>query len=675
MRSLWNDDEARPFLGDSLATRVYTSRLLGRDPALVMHGGGNTSVKIRTEDFFGDPTEVLYVKGSGWDLATIEAEGFAPVRLDVLERLATFEQLSDSDMVREQRSAMLDPSAPSPSVEAILHGILPFRFVDHSHADAVVALTNTADGEARMRELYGESVLIVPYVMPGFVLARTIYEMTRDVDWSDIDGMVLLQHGVFTFHDDGRRSYERMIEMVDAAERVLRESGALAAPVVAPGAGERTPIDGPALARLRKRVGVLRGAPVLARLDDSADARGFAARPDVAEIATRGPLTPGHVIRTKRVPLVLETGTGPEEPLQRYAQAYDDYFQAHTDGPLTRLDPAPRFALRTSGKGESGSGSVSFGRSAKELRIIEDIARHTRRAIQWAEHLGGWQALPAADIFEVEYWELEQAKLKKGGSAAPFQGKVALVTGAAGGIGRATAEALLARGAAVLGVDLDPKVEELGTADAPGHGGAALGLVCDVTDGETLDSAFDLLCRSFGGLDLLVSNAGTFPPSRQLEQMDEAIWQRSLEINLTAHQRVSSRAIPLLEQGFDPSVIFIGSKNVPAPGPGAAAYSVAKAGLTQLARVAALELGPKGIRVQVVHPHAVFDTAIWTEEVLASRAEHYGMTVDEYRRDNLLGVEITSTDVAATVCALAGPAFRVTTGAQIPLDGGNERVI
>ena len=668
MKSRWNDEEAKSLLDNPLALRVYTSRLMGNDPFLVMHGGGNTSVKVADRDFFGDPVDVLYVKGSGWDLATIEPQGFAPVRLEVLKRLATFETLADSDMVRVQKSAMLDPSAPGPSVEAILHGILPFRFVDHTHADAVVTLSNTPDGESRIRDLYGDSVLIVPYIMPGFLLAQHIFKMTRETDWSRVDGMVLMSHGVFTFHDDGRQSYERMIEMVDAAEQALKSSGAWSVPRL--GADENPRLHPPDLAAIRRRVGKLRGFPVYARLDDSAEARGFADRPDAAEIATRGPLTPDHVIRTKRVPVVLDRD--PSSALTAYAEHYQQYFDAHNDGSLSRLDPAPRWAL-WQGLGSSAHGTLAFGRSIKETEIISDIVDHTRRAIQWAEHLGGWTALPAKDIFEVEYWELEQLKLKKAGSSPPLQGKVAWVTGAASGIGKATAEQLVARGAAVVALDLDPSVEAFGSSTSAS--GSTLGLICDVTDPKALERALQQTVQTFGGLDILVSNAGTFPPGELIEKLDHEIWNRSLEINLTSHQRVLKATIPVLRHGFDPSVVFVGSKNVPAPGPGAGAYSAAKAGLTQLARVAALELGADGIRVNVLHPNGVFDTALWTDEVLAARAEKYGITVEAYKTNNVLGCEVSSQDVARAACALADDDFRATTGAQIPIDGGNDRVI
>jgi rhamnose utilization protein RhaD (predicted bifunctional aldolase and dehydrogenase)/NAD(P)-dependent dehydrogenase (short-subunit alcohol dehydrogenase family) len=659
MKSSWNDEEAHIFGEDPLQLRVYTSRLLGREPALVLHGGGNTSAKGTASDVFGDEIEVLYIKGSGWDLATIEAPGFAAVRLDVLQRMATLERLSDSDMVKSQRAAMLDPSAPNPSVEAILHAIIPFRYVDHTHADAVVTITNTPGGEGRIREIYGERVLVIPYVMPGFVLARKVHELTQGIDWSRYEGMVLMNHGLFTFGDDARTSYENTIRLVSEAEAYLERQGAPAAA----GAGEvvaSPPLR--ELARLRQAVSRVRGQPVLARLCRTAAAVGFSMLPNAADIATRGPLTPDHVIRNKRLPLLVDGGDI-EQSVDGYARDYRDYFNTYNDGSLTCLQPAPAWAVWP------GQGTLAFGRTMREAGIIADITEHTLHAIRCAEALGGWQALPAKDIFDVEYWELEQAKLGKAGSPPPLQGRIALVTGAASGIGKACCEALMAQGACVAALDIDPAVRQQYA------GPDAIGLICDVTSPQALQQAVEATVGQFGGLDILVCNAGIFPASHTIEDMDAGTWQRSMDINLTSQQKLLQLATPYLREGMEPAVVVIGSKNVPAPGPGAGAYSVAKAALTQLARVAALELAGNGIRVNVVHPDAVFDTGIWTPEILADRARHYNMSIDEYRRKNLLKTEVTSHDVAALVCAMAGAPFAKTTGAQVPIDGGNERVI
>ena len=340
MQSLWNDQEAATFGTDPLGQRVYTSRLLGRSPELVLHGGGNTSVKIEEKDFFGEPVSLCYVKGSGWDLATIEREGFAPVRMSALLKMAELPAMTDEDMVLQQRAAMTNPNAPAASIEAILHAVLPFKFVDHSHANAISALTCSADGEARVKQVLGRRVLTVPYVMPGFILAKTVYQLIkgRDLRAEGIEGIVLLKHGLFTFADDARTSYEKHIEMVSLAEQWLAKqvTGKAAQATAEPAE------DLKGLAKLRQGVSKLRGFPQLARLNASPEAVGYTMTQDVATYGTRGPLTPDHSIRTKRAPVYV--GEDMDASLKTYAEDYAAYFQRHA-GSQTMLDPAPRFAL------------------------------------------------------------------------------------------------------------------------------------------------------------------------------------------------------------------------------------------------------------------------------------------------------------------------------------------
>ncbi len=660
MQSLWNDQEAASFNNDPLLMRVYSSRLLGREPALVLHGGGNTSVKAGYTNLFGETEEVLYVKGSGWDLASIEAAGFAPVRLTTLQRMATLETLSDSAMVQAQRAAMLDPYAPNPSVEAILHAIIPFQFVDHTHADSTVTVSNTPSGAARIAELYAQDCLIIPYVMPGFVLAKKVYELSQTADWSRYKGMILMNHGVFSFANDARESYENMLELVSRAENYLQQHQAVITP---PPANRATPDSATLqqLAEIRQAVAQVQGSAVVARWNRSDTAQHFSSHAQVAAFSQRGPLTPDHVIRTKRTPILISND--PLAAMLDYTDHYQAYFERHQSADLTCLNAAPCWAVW------AGQGTLSFGCSSKEASIIHDISEHTMSAILAAEQLEAWQALPEKDIFEVEYWELEQAKLRKSGGAPALQGKIALVTGAASGIGKACVETLNAQGAAVAALDLNAEiVNQFKAKDI-------LGIACDVTDSAQLQAAVAHTVATFGGLDIVISNAGIFPPSATIADMPEDRWAQSLAVNLTAHQRLLTACVPFLQRGIDPALIMIASKNVPAPGPGAAAYSVAKAGQTQLARVAALELAQFGVRVNILHPNAVFDTAIWTDEVLEKRAKHYGLSVEAYKTNNLLGVEVTSKDVAALAAAMASDLFAKTTGAQVPIDGGNERVV
>jgi rhamnose utilization protein RhaD (predicted bifunctional aldolase and dehydrogenase)/NAD(P)-dependent dehydrogenase (short-subunit alcohol dehydrogenase family) len=656
MRNRWNEQEAAR-AADRLDQRVYSSRLLGADPSLVMHGGGNTSVKVCETNILGEEEEILYVKGSGWDLATIERQGFSPVRMPRLLSLARLEQLTDTRMASELKSNMTDASAPAPSVEAILHALLPFPFVDHTHADAIVTLTNTPHGAEHVRAALGDRVVIVPYVMPGFDLARLCAEIFPRAAHPGTLGMVLLHHGLFTFGETARESYERTIELVDAAERYLAARRAWATP----DRHMMTPQPEPTrLAELRLEVSRVMGGPAIAVTHRDADVVSFLTRDDLASVATRGPATPDHVIRTKRIPLV---GTD----VEGYAREYEAYLERNRSrraGPITPLDPAPRIVL------DPAIGMVTIGRTVKDARVAEEIYRHTIEIIERADALDAYQALPEADIFDVEYWDLEQVKLRTGRSLPPLTGEIALVTGAASGIGRATAEALVEAGAAVAALDINPAVESI--FNRPD----VLPIRCDVTDRAALEGALRDTVFAFGGLDLLVLNAGVFPGGSRIADLEPGEWERVLRVNLDANVALMRAAHPLLR--LSPRggrVVVIGSKNVPAPGPGAAAYSASKAALTQLARVAALEWGQDGIRVNMLHPNAVFDTGVWTEEVLAERARHYGLTVDQYKRNNVLGVEVTSRDVADLAVALCTPLFAKTTGAQIPIDGGNERVI
>ncbi|HEX3554930.1 MAG TPA: bifunctional aldolase/short-chain dehydrogenase [Thermoanaerobaculia bacterium] len=660
--NLWNDAEAAGYPGD-LGLRVYTSRLLGRDKSLVLHGGGNTSVKVREPNLFGEAEEILYVKGSGWDLETIEAEGFAPVRLAPAVRLASLPRLSDPQMVNELRTAMTRASAPTPSVEAILHAALPFKYVDHTHADAVVTVTNTPGGEARVREIYGGSVVVIPYVMPGFDLARLCARRFADEAGPETIGMVLLNHGIFSFGATARESYERMIHLVSLAEEYLKRLGAWELGPLPEAEAAAEPLATLAITRLRQEISKMAGFPLLLasrRSSRDVRSRAFARRSDVAVVSQQGPATPDHVIRTKRLPLLGRDVAG-------YSSAYRDYFAEHAphaSSPKTILDPAPRVIL------DPELGLLTTGRTARDAAIAAEIYEHTMDVIERAERLGGYRALSARDLFDVEYWDLEQAKLAKAGKPPVFAGEVALVTGAASGIGRACVDSLLARGAAVVGLDLDPKIE--GLLARPDF----LGVRCDVTAEEEVGRAVAAAVEAFGGVDLLILNAGIFPASRRIADLPLAEWDRVMRVNLDANLLLLRLCHPLLRLSpVGGRVVVIGSKNVPAPGPGAAAYSASKAALQQLARVAALEWGADGIRINTLHPNAVFDTGVWTDAVLASRAAAYGLTVAEYRKNNVLRVEVSSRDVAELAAEMCGPRFAKTTGAWLPVDGGNERVI
>ena len=657
MESLWSDAESGKFK-DDLALRVYTSRLLGQDPSLVLHGGGNTSVKITETNLVGSKEDILYVKGSGWDLVSIEKDGFSPVRMAHMVNLSKLKSLSDPKMVNELKTQLTNATSPTPSVETILHAILPFKYVDHTHADAVVTISNTSNGEKRIREIYGNRVVIVPYVMPGFDLAKEVGRLFSKMASDKTEGMVLLNHGIFSFGNTARESYERMIDLVNTAEQYLINQNAWN--------NEKPLTDVKSkkirgdVSELRKKISLVAGNPVLLNLTNSQRGLSFSKRDDVEKIATQGPLTPDHVIRTKRIPMI-------GRDVEKYVKEYVSYFNTHKTNAKekkTMLDPAPRVIL------DNEFGLCAVGKNMGEIGIISDIYEHTIESILRAEKLGGYKALPASDIFDIEYWDLEQAKLHKNINSLEFQGEVVLITGAASGIGKSCVQSFLNRGAAVVGIDIDSSIE------TNYKHNNYLGLICDVTDEEAIEVVLEKSVCHFGGIDMIVLNAGIFPEGKQVSELSTIEWNKVFSINLNSNLTLLREVYPLLKMAPNKGrVVVIGSKNVPAPGPGAAAYSASKAALNQLMRVLSMEWGGDGIRLNALHPNAVFDTGIWTDEVLKSRAEHYGLTIEKYKTNNLLGVEVNSIDVSELAAELCGSLFSKTTAAQIPVDGGNERVI
>ncbi|MEC7595632.1 MAG: bifunctional aldolase/short-chain dehydrogenase [Pseudomonadota bacterium] len=657
MKNLWSDKEASKY-SDDLALRVYTSRLLGQDSSLVLHGGGNTSVKITEKNLVNLEEEILYVKGSGWDLEFIEKAGFSPVRMRHMLNLAKLDALSDPQMVNELKTQLTNSSSPSPSVETILHAALPFKFVDHTHADAVVTITNTSNGEDRIREIYGDRTVIIPYVMPGFDLAKEVVRIFSEQSSDKTEGMILMNHGIFTFGESAKESYERMISLVSEAEDYLISQDAWEI--------EKSEIENCSnkvsieIAELRQKISLTAGKSMLFHLTNSKSGLSFANNKEVKSIGSRGPLTPDHVIRTKRLPMVGRN-------VDKYKKDYISYFESNEPNAKERksmLDPAPRVVL------DKEFGLCSIGRSMKDVGIVSDIYKQTIQSILRAEKLGGFEALPAKDIFDLEYWDLEQAKLKKNNSFLEFEGQVVLITGAASGIGKSCVESFLNRGAAVLAIDISNAVQTINNHQN------YLGLVCDLTDENDIIEMIERGVNYFGGIDMVVLNAGVFPEGKKVEDLDLKEWRDVFSINLDANLILLRELFPILKASYSQArVVIIGSKNVSAPGPGAAAYSASKAALNQLMRVLSLEWGEYGIRLNALHPNAVFDTGIWTDEVLKSRANHYGISIEEYKTNNLLSVEIQSKDVSELAAEMCGKLFSKTTAAQIPVDGGNERVI
>ena len=658
----------------TLAQRTYTARLLGADPALVLHGGGNTSAKATRTDRFGRPFDALYIKGSGWDLATILPPGHPAVRLAPLLELRALPSMSDEDMVAELRRNLVDPSAPTPSVETLLHAFLPMRFIDHTHADAVLALVDQPDGEAIGRSVYGDAMVWVPYVMPGFQLAlRTAEAYEAAVGQGRTPSVIVLErHGVFTFGESARESYERMIDAVSSAERAIAQRRRSVSAVPARFDARAAAIVVPALRGALARAAAMpaeRGPVVLLDHDDAT--LSFLARTDAATLVATGCATPDHVIRTGPEALLLrdlelrDAGALAlrfDAAVSAHARAYDAYFAAMCAAKGVTKDKLaswPRAVL------VEGVGLCAIGATIEEARVVSDIYRHTMTVMTDAADIGTYEPATRSDLFDMEYWSLEQAKLKKS-APSRLAGAIALVTGAGSGIGAATGAALVSLGAHVVLTDRDlGAVREL----ADRLGARASATVCDVTDAGSVQAAIDHACVTFGGLDVVVSNAGTAPEGLLGTQAGADALARSLEINLLSHNYVARAATAVFEaQRTGGCLLFNASKSAFNPGPKFGPYAVAKSALIALMRQYAVDYGGLGVRANAVNADRV-RTGLFSGGVAESRARARGLSIDDYFSSNLLGREVLASDVAQAFAYFAEA--RATTGCVLTVDGGN----
>lgn len=680
MKSAWTDRDAQAMVdryacdgvGDDIALRVYTTRLLGRDPRLVLHGGGNTSVKTTIPDLLGEATDVICIKGSGADMADIEPSGLPAVRLGRLGKLRARDALSDEDMVRVQRENLLEPAAPNPSVETLLHAFLPHKFVDHTHSTAVLSLVDQPDGEAICAEVYGERASVVPYIMPGFALAKAAADVFDKAP--AVEGLILHKHGIFTFGDTAREAYERMISLVSRAEeRLARNRKAVFVTAqlpqsIAPRAAVAPILRGTASLKDDKIEGAWRRLILDFRATPAV--LDFVNGAEVKRYSQAGVVTPDHTIRTKNWPLVLPAPADGKlddfkrdarEAVAAFIDNYRAYFarnNARVGGIKKPLDPLPRVAL------VPGVGLFGLGRSKKDARIAADLAECAIGTITDAEAIGRFESISEADMFDMEYWSLEQAKL---GAAKelPLAGQVAAITGAAGTIGFATARAFAAAGAEVALLDID---DADAAAKAKAIGGAALAVRCDVTDAGSVNAAFDKIAETFGGVDIVVSNAGAAWQGR-IGEVDEATLRKSFELNFYGHQRVAQAAVKImLAQGTGGCLLFNVSKQAVNPGPNFGPYGLPKAATLFLVRQYAVDYGADGIRANAVNADRI-RSGLLTDEFLSERAKARGVSEKDYMSGNLLHREVTADDVAQ---AFLAQALALKTTADITtVDGGN----
>jgi rhamnose utilization protein RhaD (predicted bifunctional aldolase and dehydrogenase)/NAD(P)-dependent dehydrogenase (short-subunit alcohol dehydrogenase family) len=680
MKSRWVERDAeaavthyaRQGIGRELALRVYSTRLLGGDSKLVLHGGGNTSLKTRLPDLAGVATDVLCVKGSGADMATIEPAGFSAVRLLPMRELRARGSVGDEELVRIERANLLDPAAPNPSVEMMLHAFLPHKFVDHTHAIAVLSLIDQPDGEQKCTDIYDGRVAFVRYVMPGFGLAKqtiAAFEHTAPTE-----GLILAKHGIVSFGESAREAYERMIGLVTRAEERLHKNrkavfvtGQLPQSVAALGAvapvvrGACSLPDAKIEGAWRRLVLDFRCNEVLLNFVNGAD---------LARYGQAGVITPDHTIRTKNWPLILPAPAadgldGFRQTARRaaaeFASRYRDYFARHNaraGGGKIALDPLPRVVL------VPGLGLFGLGRSHRDAAIAADIAETWVAAITDAEAIGRFESISEAEMFECEYWPLEQAKLGTM-KELPLAGQIAAVTGAGGAIGAATARVLAAAGAevALLDIDLAAAAEQV-----KAIGGAALAVHCDVTDTMSVCAAFDRIVSAFGGVDIVVSNAGAACQGR-IGEVDEAILRKSFELNFYGHQRIAQAAVKImLAQGTGGCLLFNVSKQAVNPGPNFGPYGLPKAALLALMRQYALDYGSDGIRANGVNADRI-RSGLLTDDFIKQRSQARGVSEKDYMSGNLLGREVTADDVAQAFLHLA--LALKTTADVTTVDGGN----
>ncbi|MGV8935832.1 MAG: bifunctional aldolase/short-chain dehydrogenase [Allorhizobium sp.] len=678
MKNLWSDSDAQAMVtayagkgvNRDLALRTYTTRLLGGDPRLVLHGGGNTSVKTTVSDLVGDEWEVLCVKGSGWDMGIIEPAGLPAVKIAPLLKARGLSKLSDEDMVTLQRANLIDPASPNPSVEALLHAFLPHKFVDHTHSTGVLAIADLEDSETRIPQVFGAKMGYVPYVMPGFDLAK----LAADVFDQDqtVDGLILDKHGIFTFGDTARQAYDRMIHYVTLAEDY----------VAANGKQPFTPATMPAtLAAPNAIAAMLRGAVAVSKGEGRFDrmVSEFRASPtildfvnaaEVEDIAARGVSTPDLSIRIKTGPMVLPAPDADRidgyrsiiaERVAAYAKTYTRYFQENDGRDNVKrimLDPMPRLTL------VPGLGMFGHGRTLKDAKIAADVGEMWIETARDAESIGRFQPVSRPDLFDLEYWSLEQAKLA-GVKPKPFTGQVAVITGGAGAIGAATARAFAREGAHVVVLDLDAgKAAEV----AKTIGNQSIGIGCDVTDPASVRAAFDRAVATYGGVDILVSNAGAAWES-PIASMDDALLRKSFELNFFAHQTVAQNAVRIMQQqGTGGVLLFNASKQAVNPGANFGAYGLPKAATLFLSRQYALEHGKDGIRSNAVNADRI-RSGLLNDDMIANRSAARGLSVKDYMGGNLLGLEVTAEDVAQ---AFVHQALSERTTADVTtVDGGN----
>tara|TARA_B100000029_G_scaffold39541_1_gene36920 strand:- start:519 stop:2552 length:2034 start_codon:yes stop_codon:yes gene_type:complete len=648
---------------NDLALRVYTTRLLGRNKELVLHGGGNTSVKTTIRDIDGKKYKVLCVKGSGWDMADIEPAGLPAVKLDPLIALKNKKYLSDEDMVAYQKKNLIDIKSPNPSVETFLHAFLPFKYVDHTHADAVLNVTNRPGGLELCKKIFGNKVSVVPYVMPGFMLAKKIHEIYSKNP--KINCLILMNHGIFTFANDCKEAYDLMIKYVSKAEHEIKKLKIKKIKQI-----KKFPIK----FNVHEIAPVIRG--LLSENKDqkfivnyrlNKHLKYFINGKNVRSYSSKGTATPDHVIRVKPFPLVItpkknssieDFKTTAKKAFEKYRKKYIRYFDINKKKVKEKkvmLDTAPRVIL------VQNVGMFSVGKDLNAAKIAGDLTETNAKVIGSVEETSTYKFIPEKDLFDVEYWSLEQAKIKK--KKKLLEGNVAVVTGSTGTIGFETYKMFKSYGAEV--VLLDNNLERLKEVQSKIKD---LCIHCDVTNKKSVKNAFKLICEKFGGVDILISNAGA-APGGSIGEVSDDVLRKSFEINFFAHQNCAAEATKIMmKQNINGCLLFNISKQSVNPGKNFGPYGLPKSALLSLCKQYAVDYGAYGIRSNGVNADRI-RSGLMTDKMIKTRAKARSVSTNDYMKGNLLLNEVKAEDVAKAFFHLA--VSKKTTGAILTVDGGN----
>jgi len=679
MRNRWSKSKAQRL--NALDLLVYATRLIGEEPNLVLWGGGNSSVKLDGVDHLGNTLPVLWIKGSGSDMKTMTKNDFSPLRLNDLLNLSYKEKVTDEDMVAYQRCCMLEPVSPKPSIETLLHAFLPQKYIYHTHADAICTLTDTSHSRDLIQRVFRGKVIVVPYVRPGFELAKRVSEAF--LKNSESDGIILEKHGLVTWGNSSQEAYMNTINLVSKAERwistIKSKKIRNIKKIVEPKTSENRKINPARIAP------ILRGAlskfqRTLLLFNDSPSVLQFVNHPQVKSMSQCGPFTPDHILYTKAKPLCMSLrnfhveaalGKSIHNQIEEYRQNYIKYFKKFAPNGVTIMDSNPRVILIP------GIGMFTSGKDFRACLITNQLYEHTMQVIQDATVLGKYSPLANKDLCDFEYWPLENFKLTLLPKEKELSRRIVLVTGAGGGIGTAIATKLVQEGASVVLTDINfEKIKRLSKIlNEQAKQNCTCAIAMDVTKESSVQEGFRNAVLAFGGLDVMVSNAG-IAKSSAVENLSMADWSESMSVNATGHFLVSREAIRVFKkQEIGGNIVVVATKNVVAPGREFGAYSASKAAQTQLGRVLALEGANMGVRVNMVNPDCVFDgSGLWSKEIRRARAKTYGISeekLEEYCISrNLLKVKISATDVAETVFFLASDRSSKTTGAMIPVDGG-----